>query len=106
MRDVCGGFFNLENKSKVVLPIRKSVVMTSHKQKHGALWAAEGQLRRWPVPGDLAWVQQRGLEGLCRESSLRCPVKALEFPLAAWSCTEFQEGVRYARGRHWKYNKT
>ena len=62
-------------------------------------WAVELVCRGGRVP-----VQERGwggwVAGCAAHESL------LVFPLAAWGCSEFQEGVRYARGRHLKYNKT
>lgn len=40
------------------------------------------------------------------QSSMQPSESLLVFPLAAWGCSEFQEGVRYAGGRRLKYNKT
>lgn len=55
----------------------------------------------------VAWEQERALAGLWVSGVRSCPVeRLLVFPLAACSCSEFQEGIRYARGRHLKYNKT
>lgn len=69
-------------------------------------WAGEGQLWSWSV-GVAGCLCRRGA-GEAEWQRVICAAheSLLVFPLAAWGCSEFQEGVRYARGRHLKYNKT
>ena len=68
-------FFSLENKSKDLSNVRKSVVMNTTRQKPQGRMAWEGQLQSWS--GEVAWPMQRGAweaEGQGRH--LCSPVKA------------------------------
>lgn len=75
--------------------------MSQGRQKQRGLLCWRGSVVGlvWP---QVAWsLLEKGCVSL--ERSALPSESLLAFPLAAWSCSEFQEG---ARGRRLKYNKT